>query len=138
MSKAAAHKELMRRFWKTFLTNTDGLPELVTPDCAFRGTLGLSVTGPAGMAEYGAQVNDVFEGFSIRVGQMVAEGDTIMARLQFSGTHHAELFGVPPTGKLISYPGVAIGQVTEGRFSDMWVTGDAATWMAAFRSLSDD
>ncbi len=137
MTKAAANKELMRRFWKAFLADNGGLSDLVMPDCAFRGTLGLSVTGPSGMAEYATQVNDVFEGFSIRVGQMVSEGDTIMARLQFSGTHHAELFGVPPTGKLVSYPGVAIGQVNQGRFSEMWVTGDAASWMAAFQRLSD-
>ncbi|MBI5137744.1 MAG: ester cyclase [Nitrospirae bacterium] len=131
------HKKLMRRFWREFLKPEGDLASLVSPDASFRGTLGINVRGPHGMREYATRVNTVFNGFAVRVGDMVAERDRVVARLQFSGTHMADLFGVPPTGKLVTYPGVAIATVSGGRIVDMWVTGDAATWMAAFQRLAD-
>ncbi len=135
---AEANKDLMRRFWCAFLDEGGALlSDVTTPDCTFRGTLGITVQGPDGMADYAARVTDVFEGFTVRVGDLIAESNRVVARLQFSGIHHAELFGVPATGQSISYPGVAIATVADDRITDMWVTGDAATWMAAFQKLTN-
>jgi predicted ester cyclase len=54
----------------------------------------------------------------------VAEGDTVVARLTYTGTHRGELLGYPGTGRKISYGGVAIFHVSGNRIADGWVLGD--------------
>ncbi len=55
---------------------------------------------------------------------MIAEGDKIVARLTWSGTHNGELFGIAPTGRRVSYVGAAIFRLRRGKIQSAWVVGD--------------
>jgi predicted ester cyclase len=56
---------------------------------------------------------------------LIAEGSTVVARLTYTGTHQGELFGIPVTGKGVTYSGVAIFLIVDGKIKDGWVLGDA-------------
>jgi predicted ester cyclase len=49
----------------------------------------------------------------------------VVACLTYTGTHQGPLFGFPATGKRVSYEGVAIFTLRDGRVMEGWVLGDA-------------
>ena len=55
----------------------------------------------------------------------LAEGDKVATRWTFSGTHRAEIMGIPPTGKQISFDSIRIDRVVDGKMVEGWVNFDA-------------
>jgi steroid delta-isomerase-like uncharacterized protein len=51
---------------------------------------------------------------------LVAEGDTVVARLSATATHTGALFGHPPTGKEVSLSGITIYRIADGRIAERW------------------
>src|SRR5262249_14013853 len=59
-----------------------------------------------------------------RVEELVAEGDRVVARLTYTGTHAGALLGIAPTGRRVSYAGVAVFRIASGQIAEGWVWGD--------------
>jgi predicted ester cyclase len=55
---------------------------------------------------------------------MVEQGNKLAVRMTFSGNHQGELFGVPASGRRISWPGAAFFAFRERRIASLWVLGD--------------
>ena len=51
---------------------------------------------------------------------MVAEGDTVVVRGVFRGTHEAEFLGIPATGARLEIPGVCVARVVDGKAVEYW------------------
>ena len=122
----AENKALVRRYYEEMWDRWDFAlaDELLTEGLTFRGSLGVTVRGRVGFTEYMEAVRRAFPDFHNRVEELVAEGDKVVARLTYTGTHRGELFGIRPTGRSVTYAGVAIFRITEGRISEGWVLGD--------------
>ena len=58
--------------------------------------------------------------------QLVAEGDTVVARFKCNGTHKGSWHDDDPTGKKMSVDEVFFFRFTDGRINDMWAIED--TW----------
>jgi steroid delta-isomerase-like uncharacterized protein len=98
--------------------------ELIAEDISFRGSLGVDVRGREGFKGYMRAVCAAFPDFHNRIEELVAEDDKVAVRLTYTGTHRGELFGIRPTGRQVSYAGVAIFRIVEGRIAEGWVLGD--------------
>lgn len=59
------------------------------------------------------------------VEDMIAEGDKVVVRFTGRGTHQGEFRGVSPTGKAMTYTGIVILRLVEGRLVDYWAVSDA-------------
>ena len=46
------------------------------------------------------------------------------ARMTFTGTHGGVLFGVPATGRVITWLGAAFFTIARSRITRLWVIGD--------------
>jgi predicted ester cyclase len=79
--------------------------------------------------KYMRQVRNAFPDFHNKIEQLVAEGDQVIARLQYTGTHRGEIFGVQPSGKSINYAGVAFFRVAGSRVAEGWVLGDIVSFL---------
>jgi steroid delta-isomerase-like uncharacterized protein len=55
---------------------------------------------------------------------MIAEGDRVVTRQTYRGTHQRDLMGIPPTGKQITLTGIAITRVASGKVVEQWVNND--------------
>jgi predicted ester cyclase len=53
--------------------------------------------------------------------EQVAEGDTVVERLRYSGTQRGEMFGIPPTGRRAEFDAVMVSRIRDGRIRDMGV-----------------
>jgi len=69
-------------------------------------------------------VRTAFPDFHNTIEELIAEGDSVVARLTYRATHRGELFGIPATGKAIEYAGVAIFRVRKEQVAEGWVLGD--------------
>ncbi|MBI4416774.1 MAG: ester cyclase [Euryarchaeota archaeon] len=65
--------------------------------------------------------------FTFRIEEQVAEGNTVVTRLTLAGTHEGRGFGLPPTGRRVSYAGIAFDRFAGGKIVEMrHFTDDAA------------
>jgi steroid delta-isomerase-like uncharacterized protein len=120
------NKALVRRYYDEMWNRWDLVlaQELIAADISFRGSLGTSVRGREGFIQYMQSVRGAFPDFHNDVEELIAEGDSVVVRLTYSGTHQGELFGIGPTGRSIAYAGVAIFRITAGQIAEGWVLGD--------------
>ena len=50
--------------------------------------------------------------------EQISEGDKVVTRLEWTGTHQAEFLGVPATGRPVRVWGVVIDQLESGKIKD--------------------
>jgi steroid delta-isomerase-like uncharacterized protein len=55
----------------------------------------------------------------------IGEGDKVVVRYVYRGTHQGEFQGIAPTGKQVTIAGIAIYQITGGRIEKVWVASDS-------------
>ncbi|GAC1392988.1 MAG: ester cyclase [Ktedonobacteraceae bacterium] len=58
------------------------------------------------------------------VEDMIAEGDRVVVRHTFRGTHKDDLMGIAPTGKLITTTGITITRFANGKGVELWGNSD--------------
>jgi steroid delta-isomerase-like uncharacterized protein len=58
------------------------------------------------------------------VKEMVAEGDKVVTRFVWTGTHHGVFLGIPATGKSVEVKGVVIDRLENGRMADSRILMD--------------
>lgn len=59
------------------------------------------------------------------VEEQIAEGDKVVTRFEWTGTHQAEFFGVPATGRPVKVWGVVIDQLEGGKIKNTRIIMDS-------------
>jgi predicted ester cyclase len=62
------------------------------------------------------------------VDEMIAENDRVMVSWTFHGTHQGEFSGLPPTNKPVTYSGINIFRIADGKIAEIWDIFDRL-WM---------
>lgn len=122
----ASNRELVRTFYERIWNrwNTAAVPEFLSSEIRFRGSLGLEKRGHAGFIEYVQLIRGAFPDFHNTIEELVAEGNRVAARLTYRGTHRGPIFGVAPTNRRIEYAGAAMFTCAGGKIARAWVLGD--------------
>ncbi len=81
--------------------------------------------GPEGEKKRVALYRTAFPDLRLTIEDVIAEGQTVMARWSCRGTHKGDLSGIAPTGKQITILGVSIARFTNGKMVEGWVNWDA-------------
>lgn len=120
------NKGLIHRFYDEMWNplNFSKVDELIAEGIVFRGSLGNEMRGREEFCGYMRKVQSAFPDFHNAVEEMIAEGDRVVVRARYSGTHRGEIFGVAPTGKKIAYAGAAFFRIADGKVAEGWVLGD--------------
>jgi steroid delta-isomerase-like uncharacterized protein len=56
--------------------------------------------------------------------EVVAEGDKVVSRFTWTGTHRATFLGIPSTGRKVTVKGVVIDRLAEGKMADSRILMD--------------
>ena len=72
-----------------------------------------------------AQYEAAFPGYQLRAEDMIAEGDKVVVRSTFRGTHKGDLMGIAPTGKQVTMPLILIYRIADDKIVEHWMQADA-------------
>ena len=73
-----------------------------------------------GMRAAGAMFRAAFPDWHSEMDILVGEGDLVVEHFTASGTQQGEIFGVPPSGRTVTLPGINIWRVRDGRIVERW------------------
>jgi predicted ester cyclase len=132
MSTPALVTEFYQRIWNA--ADARAVPEILCPDFAFRGSLGVELKGHSAFWEYVCGVRAVLDHYRCDVLDCVSEGQSAFARMRFSGIHVGELRGRRGTGLPVRWQGAALFRFEDGRIREAWVLGDLAGLDAVLES----
>jgi predicted ester cyclase len=130
------NKAVIERFFHEVWTKWElaVADEIISPSVSFRGSLGTTLEGLQDFKGYVETVRAAFPDWHNQIDELIAEGDKVVARMTYSGTHEGRLFDVGPTGNRVTYVGVAIFRLSDGRIEDGWAVGDTQElWKALGR-----
>jgi predicted ester cyclase len=118
---ADANAHVMARWFTAGWRGNDALAEeIFAPTFSNNGV----VVGPAGPKR---NVHNRLAGFpdvaSVVEQLLVAEENTVVLRLRWTGTHTGSYLGVAPTGKRVDVRGMTIWRFEEGRVVEDWTVG---------------
>jgi steroid delta-isomerase-like uncharacterized protein len=63
---------------------------------------------------------NAFPDLHVVIHEQVAEGDRVVTRKTFHGTHQGDLNGIPPTGRSVAFDVIDILCVQNGKITDHW------------------
>jgi steroid delta-isomerase-like uncharacterized protein len=61
---------------------------------------------------------------SMSIEDMVAEGDMVVTRKTYRGTHQGQFLGLPPTGRRVSVGLIDMMRLVDGKVVEHWNVGD--------------
>ncbi len=125
-----ANKAIARRYFDDFLNQGQGVvgENLFAP--TYRSHFPGISSDPLDKQEYVHITIRLFSAFPdghFTVEDMIAEGDRVVSRYTFRGTHQGRwtaALGTPPTGKHVTISGNEIFRIADGRIVEQWAQFD--------------
>lgn len=121
-----ANKSLTRRYaeelWNQGQASLIG--DFVTVDIVVHGPGFPDMKGLAAFTDSYALFRTAFPDFHVTIDELVAEGDKVALRWTESGTHKGEYAGIAATGKHVTWTGMSVYRITNGKIAEMWVNQD--------------
>src|SRR5438067_4672273 len=116
---SAADEAVVRRFYEQMCNErkNDLAPELFTADHKMHDPQVPCADGPAGIAEVVSVYQKGVEGHW-GIEEIFSTDDRVVVRWTGSGTHVAEVNGIPPTGKKISVDAITIHRMAGGKIAE--------------------
>ena len=122
-ASAEENKALARRSWDA-VDNPDLLDEVYAPDVVWHNP-DQDTHGIEEAKRYIGMFTSAFPDMSATVEDVIAEGDKVVTRVTFRGTHQGEVeaFG-PPTGRQVEGEGITIHRIEGGKIVEEWNSYD--------------
>jgi len=135
MSVSDAHKELFGRLYHSIWNERrlEFIP-LVIADTHALGDPTVSGRG-VGPENYRRQVERFLTGLPdlrFDVHETISEGEKLVVSWTISGTHRGEFLGVPPTNRRVSFNGITINQIRNGKIIESTVIWDGLGLLEQF------
>jgi steroid delta-isomerase-like uncharacterized protein len=124
--RAVAH-----RFFKEVVSEgrADVIPELVAEDFVEHETLPGAPEGRDAVGWFVAAFRSAVPDLRAELEDLIVEGDKLVARSTWSGTHEGELFGMPATGKPFAMDVIDIVRFEGEKVVEHWGVSDVAGMM---------
>jgi steroid delta-isomerase-like uncharacterized protein len=104
--------------------NLDVLTKLCAPNYVYHGTGEMTKSDREGMKKFVSEILSAFPDMQFTIEDIIAEGDKVVYRFLFRGTHKGELFGVAPTGRRVSVRSISINRIVDGKLVEEWENFD--------------
>ena len=93
--------------------------------------------GPESEKKRATLYRTAFPDLRLTIEDIIAEGETVMARWSCRGTHKGDLSGIAPTGKQFTISGVSIARLANGKMAEGWINWDALGLMQQLGVVPD-
>ena len=115
-------KEVVRRFVEEYQTAADerALAELLDAAVVDHSRPPGIEPGAEGVRQQFDAFRSAFSGFRAEILDQIEEGDKVVTRKVFRGTHTGEFQGIEPTGRDVEIHVIDIVRVRDGRIVEHW------------------
>ena len=124
MMSTAANKAIMHRVFEEGLNQgrLEVLDELFSTRFVDHSTPG-QVAGVEGVKEYFAAVRGGFPDMRVSIEDIVAEGEKVVVRTTWRGTHQSTYDGVPASGRQVARTMIQIFRIVHSQIEEEWNEG---------------
>ena len=125
----ATNKAIVRRYYEQVFNEHrhDLVEEFLAENIELHGS-GLA-PGLETVKQWFTMFAAAFPDQQLIIEDVVAEGDRVVARTTFNGTHQGEMQGIHATGKPVSVPGITIFRLANGKIAEGWLVNDNLSMM---------
>jgi predicted ester cyclase len=102
----------------------------MSPDFVMHNPNGIPDADLAGFLGFNAGFRAAFPDAAFTFTHEIGEGGLVLLRYTATGTHSAEFFGVPATGRAIAWEGAVIRSIDGGLAVEEWNAPDIAGILA--------
>ncbi len=121
------NKAISRRVFEEIISqgNLSLVDEIFASNYVDHDPANPDVSGPDGFKLLVSKYRSAFPDLRLTVDDIFAEGDEVVVRWAWSGTHEGDLEGVAPTGKKMGGEGITISRFSGGKIEEDWANWDA-------------
>jgi steroid delta-isomerase-like uncharacterized protein len=114
------NKEIVRQFVEETLNrgNLAAAGQFMADDVVEQVPFPGQGPGLAGVVEVIRQMRGGFSDLHFEILEQIAEGDKVVSRFEWTGTHRGPFLGVPATGKSARVWGTVIDRLENGKIKD--------------------
>jgi len=118
--------EIVRKFVDEVITrgNMDAAAQYVWEDVVEQVPLPGQGPGLDGLKDILRAMRAGFPDIVFSIEEQVAEGDKVVSRFEWTGTHGGEFLGIPATGRTVRVWGIVIDRLEDGRIKDTRILMD--------------
>ena len=113
--------DLTETLWNA--KNLDVIHRVFHDEVVIHSPLG-NYYGPEAMERIVRVWLDAFPDMQYTNLDIVCEGDKVVAQWEAQATHRGELRGVNPSGRVVTYPGITVFQLRDGKVVEYWAYVD--------------
>jgi len=131
MADIDANKAAIRRFYdRSHEGDLAVYDDMLTADFVNHGGPAGELHGPQAFKEAYIGFATGFSDFRTTIDLIVAEGDLVVVYGVASGTHDGSFMGLPPSGRVLRWTGMAIYRLTDdGLIAERWQEIDSLAFM---------
>lgn len=131
------NKKIVRRYQEIYNSNDlEALSEVVAEDLLTPKIMPGIPTGIEGAKAAHRIMLASFPDYQTVIDDLIAEGDKVAARITMSGTNTGSFMGIPPTGKQVSFTGMYIARIANGKIVEHWGEEDGVSLLQQLGVLS--
>ena len=112
---------VLRHYEELNKGNVDIVDELYAPDfVGYITGLPEPVRGRQAQKSLVAAFFTAFPNLHETAEELIAEGDKVVIRESYRGTHKGDFLGIPPTGKQVAFTSIDIYRIADGKIVEVW------------------
>jgi predicted ester cyclase len=127
---------IVRRLYDELFTkwNLAVIDEAFSPDYLGHEMAPGTPRGPEGVKRLYARFREGLPDLRFTVEDLIAGGDRVVVRWRANATHGGVVQGIAPTGAPVSFEGIAIYRLSNGKVVERWVVADRAGLLDQLRA----
>lgn len=92
-----------------------------------------AIAGPEGLHKQMDMLKAAFPDLQLRIADLFAEGDKVAVRFEAPGTQTGSFAGISPTGRSVTWKGIVIYKVQDGKVAHAWADWDDVGLLQALK-----
>jgi steroid delta-isomerase-like uncharacterized protein len=118
---AENNKAVVRRFNEAFNAgDLDGAAAVFAPNAVIHNSGAPDPLNVEGFKQFGGVFRTAFPDGKLTIEDLIVDGEKVVSRVTYRGTHTGDMMGIPPTGKPVMVSAILIDQFADGKVVESW------------------
>ena len=111
------NKEFVKYFYENIVSKNelDKLSQFISKECISRSGENIVNIGLEGMKKHLEDVKKTYPDYTMKIIRQYLDGEYVVSEFIMQGTHKGEFAGIKPTDRILTFIGINIDRVVDGR-----------------------